>query len=368
MRLSRWIAPLLLAVALFTIAWPARGDAEPKVVDEAHFFKPETIASADDLVKQLKADTGVEIVVETFDGIPEKAQARWEAAKDDPQKRKEFFDQWIEARGHALKLLGVYVLIVKDPPHLAVEAGKVTRQKAMPRADQDKMASVLLDEFKQKNYDQGLQKALDYARDTIKQNLNGQKLDGSQGIGSNVGQGVGPEPGGSNNGIDSSSVPMNSPGLGSSGPHFFGACMWFVIIAIGVIFIFNLVRRGLGGGGGFGGGGWGANQNYGPPGSPGYGYGPPRGGFMSGLFGGLLGGAAGSYLENRLDNQGQGGGSTGQGNFGSSGGENSSGGSSQGDFGPPDAGPSGGDFGSSGGDFGGGGGDSGGGGSSGGDF
>lgn len=346
--------------------------AEPKVNDQAHFFKQETVDKVDGELKQLKADTNVEVVVETFDGIPDNLKDAYDAAKDDADRKHEFYQSWMDSRGRELKLNGVYVLIVKSPSHLEVLAGHRTHEKAFPHDDQAKMTSILLDDFKAKRFDEGLQKAIDFARDAIKKNLNGSK--------EQVGAGYDPfERGGGQHNGAAANVPGPSTPTQSPGSHsFFGVCMTIGLIVIGAIILLSIFSRrssGGWGGGGYGGPGYGG----------GYGYGQPRGGgFFSGLFGGLLGGAAGSYFENRMEdrNRNNYGGSTTSsgGDTTSSGGGQSDYGSTGGDFGSSsssDFGSTGGDFGSSsssdfgstGGDFGGGGGDSGGGGgSTGGDF
>ena len=71
MNLTRWIVLTLIGAIGLVAAAPARADTEPKVNDEAKFFKPETVEKVDAELKQIKSDTGVEIVVESFPAIPE---------------------------------------------------------------------------------------------------------------------------------------------------------------------------------------------------------------------------------------------------------------------------------------------------------
>jgi uncharacterized membrane protein YgcG len=170
MKLTRSITALAMTCALL-LAAAARADAEPQVNDQAHFFKKEAVDTVDGELKQLKSDTHVEVVVETLEKIPENLQPVYDAAKDDAG-RKHFFENLVKSRALEAKFPGVFVLIVKQPAHLEVLAD---HEKAMPHEDEGKMASILLEDFKARKFDEGLQKAIDFARDTIKKNHNGAK-------------------------------------------------------------------------------------------------------------------------------------------------------------------------------------------------
>jgi hypothetical protein len=387
-----WITRLVLPLLAIVLALAARADSglDAVVRDDAGFFKAETVKKANEQLKQIKAAHGKELVIETFASIPADRQPDWESAKDDKQQREEFFDKWLESRARALKVDGVYTLIVRDPAHLEVRAGRNTKVRDFTQSNQETLASILLESFKGKEYDQGLAKAVDYFKEALDRNL---------------GQGKRAAAGAGQDGFRNPSTPMPTPRQTTPAPAYPPppapsrtgggflrgmSCMWIVLVIIAAIVIIRILS-GLGRGrqGGYGPGpGPGYGQGYGGPQyGPGPGYyggGGGGGGFFRNFFGGLLGGAAGSYIYDQFRNRGD------QANYpppGTGGGYNPPPDtSSGGDFGSSssaddqgqgfDSGGSGGDFGDSGGGGGGfdSGGDSGGGGgggdsgSSGGDF
>ena len=387
---------ILTLLASLTLGFTALA-AEPGVKDNAGLFKPETVEKANTEIQQIHKDFGKELVIETYPTIPESLKSDFEAVKDDPQKRAEFFSKWLGDRAHELQVNGVYVLIVKDPGHLEVKAGLKTKAKAFIETNQNKMRDILLEEFKAERYDEGLQKAVDYFRQALKENLGGVHHTGASVAADEHFH----HP---QSGYSSGSpfpTPYRPPVSTPRNNFFSGSCMWIVLVIIAAIVIIRILS-GLGsgprnyGGPGYGPGPGPGYGGGGPGYGPGYGggYGGGGGGFFRNVLGGMLGGAAGGYLYDRFRDRNEGayvppqnqGGvmpdNSSGGDFGSSTpddndrGQGFGGGGSAGDFGPSDSGSSGGDFGGGGGggggDFGGGGGDSGGGGgdsgSSGGDF
>jgi hypothetical protein len=378
---------ILMLLASLTLAFTASA-AEPGVKDNAGLFKPETVEKVNAEIQQIHKDFGKELVIETYPTVPESLKSDYEAVKDDPKKRAEFFSKWLGDRAHELQVNGVYVLVVKDPGHLEVKAGLKTKAKAFTEANQNKMRDILLEEFKAERYDEGLQKAVDYFREALKENLGGVHHTGAS---------AAPDerfhhPQSGNSSGSSYSTPYRPPVSTPRNSFFSGSCMWIVLVIIAAVVIIRILS-GLGSGPRNYGGGPGYGPGYGGGGyGGGYGGGGGGGGFFRNMLGGILGGAAGGYLYDRFRDRNEGtsppqnqGGvmpdNSSGGDFGSSTpddndrGQGFGGGGSAGDFGPSDSGSSFGssDSGSSGGDFGGGGGgDSGGGGGdsggSGGDF
>lgn len=367
--------------------------ADPGVKDDGQFFKPETVEKANAEIRQIKADYAKDLVIETFAGVPEGLRDEWDAAKNDAQKRSQFFGKWSGDRAHHLQVNGVYVLICKDPGHLEVKAGQKTKLKAFKENNQNKLRDLLLESFKAKNDDEGLLKGVDYFREALKENLGGPHPATPAATGDEQFKHV-------NSGTSSGSAfpsrnpPGRVPAVPASSTFQWSSIMSIILIIIAAFVIIRVLAR-LTGGSRNSGGGYGPGQGSGPGygagyggGGGGYGGGSGGGGFFRNMFGGLLGGAAGSYLYdqyrdrnnpaqnsqnynagNAPDNssggdfnsqsssddndrgQGFGGGGSG-GDFGSSGSDSSS--SSGGDFGSSssDSGSSGGgDSGGGGGDF-----------------
>src|SRR5262249_10582585 len=66
---------------------------------------------------------------------------------------------------------GAYVLVCKSPAHLQVEVGKETQKKAFTPRNRNDLVKILIDKFKVKKYDEGLEEAVDFYATTLKQNL-----------------------------------------------------------------------------------------------------------------------------------------------------------------------------------------------------
>src|SRR5258706_10002063 len=163
---------VLLSILTFCFAFGARA-VDPPVRDNAEMFKPETVEKASTLIKEIQTDYAKELVIETFPSIPDDRKSDWEAAKDDKQKRAQFFGKWLEDRAHALQVKGVYVLIFKDPGHVEVRAGAQTRQKAFTRQNQDKLRDIFVEGLRAQKPDETLIQGVEYFRDTLKGNLGG---------------------------------------------------------------------------------------------------------------------------------------------------------------------------------------------------
>src|SRR5437016_8860069 len=92
---------------------------EPQVRDDAGFFSPQTVEQANAIIKQIKDDHGKDVMIETFAAIPADLQAQY-----DPDRKDQFFENWLTSRAKELGVNGVYVLICKDPSRAQLGVGK----------------------------------------------------------------------------------------------------------------------------------------------------------------------------------------------------------------------------------------------------
>ena len=280
--------------------------ADPGVKDDGQFFKPETVEKANTEIKQIKADYGKELVVETFLAIPEGLKDEWEAAKDDRQKRSDFFGKWIGERAHKLQVNGVYILICQDPTQLEVKAGLKTKQKAFTETNQNKLRDILLETFKAKNDDEGLLKGISYFREALKANLGGAHS-GTPAATSDE-QFRHPNSGNSSgSALPTRNQSTRVPTTPAASTFKWSPIMTVILVVIAAIVIFRILAGLTGGSRNSGGGNYGQGQQGGGPGyGAGYGGGGNNygggggGGFMRNMFGGLLGGAAGGYLYDKF--------------------------------------------------------------------
>jgi uncharacterized membrane protein YgcG len=162
-RLTRGL--LILAVGMGALASLAVAVA-PVVRDDAHFFSDDARKQADRKLRDIYRDYGKDLLIETFAEIP---ADREEAFKR--EGKEGFFGTWARDRAKEEVVNGVYVLICKKPPHLQIEVGTHTRQKAFTLGNRDKLLHLLLDHFREKKYDEALTEGVKFFADTLRENL-----------------------------------------------------------------------------------------------------------------------------------------------------------------------------------------------------
>lgn len=128
--------------------------------DDGKFFGSEALAktapAAEKLLKEKQTDFFVETVMTPWKGDAEKVKAM------KPDERERFFKELVEERAKEVKLHGIYVMVCKNPSYVHVY---VSHPEDFPPGFGTKVKTALLDEFKQKKFDEGLQKAIDLTLD-----------------------------------------------------------------------------------------------------------------------------------------------------------------------------------------------------------
>jgi len=251
------------------------GSALAEVKDETGMFSSSALQQADQATRQFKQKYGKEMLVEVFAEIPSDLRPQYSADRKD-----QFFANWIKRRFGDLKIDGIYVLIVRNPAHLQVDAGGKTRERAFTQQNIDQLTNILAPHFRNKQYDDGLMDAVNFVDRTLAANLASNTASAA----------VNPQynyqaPGGAS--------PMpNRPPTGSG----LSWIWWVLLIGVALFILSRFLRsRSPGGtmytqqypGGNYPAGGY--------PGNP-----PPSGGFGRGLMGGLLGGMAGGWLYEKM--------------------------------------------------------------------
>lgn len=154
----------LAALILLVFSWTPLVEAD--VRDDGNRFGPEAIKKANAIAAELKEKVGKEFIVETFAEIPADKKGGYE-----PAKKAEFFKTWVDERARARKVDGIYILICKEPTYLEVTAGAETRKKAFPSADVDRLAQLMLQRFRKREFDAGLTDGAAFALKTMQANL-----------------------------------------------------------------------------------------------------------------------------------------------------------------------------------------------------
>src|SRR5262249_23621441 len=93
--------------------------------------------------------------------------------RNDSKAYAQFFIDWALDRARAEKVNGIYTLIVKKPGRLQVIVGQETRKKAFTLDDRDKLVSLMLADFKNNQFDEGLLGGLDFIQKAMQKNLGG---------------------------------------------------------------------------------------------------------------------------------------------------------------------------------------------------
>jgi uncharacterized membrane protein YgcG len=141
-------------LTVWALVAPAAGPTTPEVNDKAQFFSADAVKKANDAIRAIKRDFGKDFVVETFSSKP-------------PDKS---YPAWATERLKANQVDGVYLLIAR-PGHLEIAEGEKTSQGAFPKADRDELTKLLLERFKKKQFDEGLQDGVQFVRDRFEKNI-----------------------------------------------------------------------------------------------------------------------------------------------------------------------------------------------------
>lgn len=271
---------LLAPVALLLGAASASA-ASYGVRDNAHFFSPDAVQQADQIIRQIVQRHQHDVLIETIPSIPQDQRQAMEA------NPRQFWEHYVDQRALAAGVRGVYVLVTRQPAHIQAAVGNVTRQQLFTLADRDELVREIVTQFKAGNYDQGLLAGVHYIQ---------QQMDANAPASS--GGAAAPRP------------PVGLPGR-SNVPRGGWGIGGIACVVIGVLVFIVLIRGIFGRSGssyrGYPPGGYPPQGGY-PPGAypPGGGYyGGGGSGFGRGFLGGLLGGALGGYAADRWLDRGQ---------------------------------------------------------------
>ena len=275
---------LILLYASSVLAAPA------EVIDEGRFFSPDTIATANQQLSQIKQQHGVDLRIETYPSVPSELRSQY-----NPDRRAQFFTQWGYQRAKAAGMTGgAIVLITREPSYLQVVVGESTRRGAFTQSDRDRLRDTMLASFKQKRYDEGLLSGIDVFRQAVSSPDQSAAAPAS------------PSASGARSASDSPAAtrtPVGQPSF-SIGKLLF----WGALILIGIFLIRRMFARRASqyptGGSPMNPQGQHDpynNQGYGAPGyGAGAGAGAGGGGFGRGFGGGILGGLLGGWLGGRM--------------------------------------------------------------------
>lgn len=228
------------------------------VEDHAGLFSKDAVEKANGRITQIERETGKSLLIETINRVPEKDREQVKTHTG----REKYFERYAEKQTESRAVLGIYVLICKDPRWLEV----YSNVKGVGSADRLRVKERLQERLhtpKDEHYDDALQGLVADVREVLeKAHTNASEK----------------QRGGHN-------APVPDGGFWGGG---LGKWLCLGLVGLLVVWILFAVVRALSGGRGYGGGGYGG------------GYGGGGGGFLPSLLGGMFGAAAGMWVYDSL--------------------------------------------------------------------
>ncbi|HZT78893.1 MAG TPA: TPM domain-containing protein [Gemmataceae bacterium] len=163
MRFADRVSGLAAASFLLVLSGPAPAVA-PEVRDEAKFFSPDAIKRANEQIRDLSRRQNTDLLVETFPAPPGDQAEKVKAMSR--EERAKFFAKWAEERAEARVVRGVCILVCKEPPHVEYYITPPARGR-FSDADKAKLRNLLVTEFREKRYDDGLLAAVKFVREKL---------------------------------------------------------------------------------------------------------------------------------------------------------------------------------------------------------
>jgi uncharacterized membrane protein YgcG len=155
--MPRRASPVFLAISLLLTIGNRAAAVAPQIKDEAKFFSADAVKKADKQIRDIERKYGKDLLIETLPAVPGDQAAKVKAMAT--EEREKFFHNWAADRAEAAVVNGVYVLVVKEPPHLEIEITAKARS-IFPKEEFDRLRSLLLGKFRNKQFDEGLLEAV----------------------------------------------------------------------------------------------------------------------------------------------------------------------------------------------------------------
>jgi hypothetical protein len=151
-----------------TVAWliiSGRAVAvTPEIKDEGKFFSADAIKKANEIIREIYGKYDRDMLIETFATVPGDEAEREKVKKMDREEKFNYFRKWAANRGEAAVVHGVNIVICKDPTYFKIN---VTRkgESALDQKAVRKLQEIILNEFRDKRYDEGLLEGVKFVRD-----------------------------------------------------------------------------------------------------------------------------------------------------------------------------------------------------------
>jgi hypothetical protein len=153
------------AVAVAWLALSGRAAAvTPEIRDEGKFFSADAIKKANEIIREIYGKYDRDLLIETFATVPGGEDERDKVKRMDAKEKSEYFRKWAIKRAETAVVNGVYILVCKDPTNFQIQITKKGRT-AFDRQSFMKLRETILDEFRDKRFDEGLLAGVKFVRD-----------------------------------------------------------------------------------------------------------------------------------------------------------------------------------------------------------
>ena len=127
------------------------------ITDGGKLFSSDALQRALRVNRQIAELLGKEVVIETFDHIPDKNTAQFTA-----KGKEKFFSDWTDEIGRQRRVNGIVILIVREPGHLQIGVGNKTREKLFTNKDRDALRDLMLEHLRVRRFDQALVQGMQF--------------------------------------------------------------------------------------------------------------------------------------------------------------------------------------------------------------
>ena len=134
--------------------------------DNGAFFSEPAKAEASRNIGEIGKRFKKDLVIETFQGIPEDFKSGVDLRNRASVNR--FFEQWTVRQARQQGVNGIYILLSKEPAYLQVVVGNETQNKAFTLQDRDALVATMLARLRNKQNDEALLAGVNFVAATMK--------------------------------------------------------------------------------------------------------------------------------------------------------------------------------------------------------
>jgi len=135
-----------------------------RIKDGGEFFSAEAEKKANDEIERIAHRFGRELLIETYASVPTKDADKVRAMN--AEEKEKYFHNWAQQRAQDQKCNGVTILICRNPTYLYVNVAKDAKAE-FDVDDERRLRKMLLDDFRERKYDDGLFSAVKMFADKL---------------------------------------------------------------------------------------------------------------------------------------------------------------------------------------------------------